>query len=311
MPQHIQLYKSSDTLNQLPVSLDLTQPLISPVDSSWQVSNSSWMYFDLDAAIQRTSFVAGNQSANDSLIHYVPSLFEKSVWKALCFNPILVENNKVLSIFLGILLIISLTLIVIIKLNTANKISQLITSSFRPNNFRRFVEEYQPGWGPLVFTAYLLSSLIISAVIISRVFPFLGYSDGLKIGISSSLMLAIIFIPLLRSLIIAVWGWIFSTRQLAMFHVQFSYVTQLFVAIFLTPFFLNDALKLGLETWLHPLMIGVGLGGIWLYQLIRIWMHGNPNGLFSVFYLFVYLCTLEIVPLLLIIRLISIIAKVE
>lgn len=311
MPQNIQLYQASDTFNQLPVGVDLTQPKVWPVDSSWQVSNSSWVYFDLDSAIQRTAFNPNNQLADTSVINFVSSLFNNSAWKAPWVEPLVVEQNNVLSIFLGILLIISLILIVIIKLNAAPKISQLITSSFRPNNFRRFVEEYQPGWMPPVFTAYLLSLIIISGVIISQVFPLLPFSDGVKIGISIALILLMVFIPLLRSFIIAVWGWIFSTRQLAMFHVQFSYVTQLFAAAFLIPFFLNDALKLGFESLMHPLILGIGLGGIWVYQLARIWMQGISPGLFSIFYLFVYLCTLEIVPLLLIIRLIILFAKVE
>lgn len=311
MPQYIQLYQASDTVIQLPVGVDLTRPKISLVDSIWDVSHSSWVYFDLDSAIQRTVFNSSNKLSDTSVIRFVPSLFENSKWKAPCLNPIVVQLDNVLPVFLGILLLISLILIVFIKLNSASKISQLIRSSFRPNNFRRFVEEYQPGWMPPVFTAYLLSLIIISGVIISQVFPMLHFSDGVKIGISIALIVLIVFLPLLRSSIIAVWGWIFSTRQLAMFHVQFSYVTQLFVAAFLTPFFLNGALELGFEFLMHPLIIGIGLGGIWIYQMVRIWMQGSSPGLFSVFYLFVYLCTLEIVPLLLIIRLISLLVKVE
>lgn len=311
MPQHIQLFQASDSVNQLPVGVDLTQPKVFPVDSVLDLPHSSWVYFDLDSAIQRTAFNPSVQSADTSVIHFVPSLFENSALKAIWDEPAIVEQNKVLSIFLGILLIISLVLIVLIKLNAAPKVFQLITSSFRPNNFRRFVEEYQPGWMPPVFTAYLLSLLIISGVIISQVFPLLRFSDIVKIGISIALVVLIVFLPLLRSSIIAFWGWIFSTRQLAMFHVQFSYVTQLFAAAFLTPFYLNHALNLGFESMMHPLILAIGLGGIWVYQLVRIWMHGSSLGLFSVFYLFVYLCTLEIVPLLLIIRFISFWVKVE
>ncbi len=311
MPQYIQLFKGPDTLNQLPVSVDITQPKVWTVDSSWELPHSSWVYFDLDSAIQRTAFNPINQSADTSVIRLVPSIFEKSKWKATWGEPLVVEQNNLLSYFLGTLVIISLVLIVLIKLNSASKISQLIRSSFRPKNFRRFIEEYQPGWMPPVFRAYLLSLIIISGVIISQVFPLLRFSYGVKIGVSIALILLIVLIPLLRSFIIAVWGWIFSTRQLAMFHVQFSYVTQLFAAAFLTPFFLNDALKLGIESSLYPIIIGVGLGGIWIYQLVRIWMQGSGSSLFSVFYLFVYLCTLEIVPLLLIIRLINLLVKVE
>lgn len=311
MPQHIQLFKGTDTLSQLPVRADLTQPAVWPGDSTWIQPDYSWQYFNLDSAIVKTSISDRPQEMDRIGFQFVPSLFEHSSLKAEWQEPVKVEQNNLLNIVLSVLFLSALVLAVMLKLNAAPKITQLIKSSFRPNNFRRFVEEYQPGWMPPVFTAYLLSLLIFSGIIIARVFPLLQFSDWSKIGISFLLMLTVIVVPLIRSLVLAVWGWIFSTRQLAMFHVQFSYVTQLFAAVFLTPFFLNYTLNLGLDNWLNTSVMMAGLGCIWLYQLVRIWMQGSSPGLFSVFYLFVYLCTLEIVPLLLLFRLMGLPAGVE
>lgn len=305
MPQHIQLYKGTDSLSQLPVRVDLTQPAEWLNDFSWIQADDSWQYFNLDSAIARTS---GNGQTHENErvgFQFVPSLFETSLLKAEWREPMKIEQNNLLNTVLSVLFLAALVLAVILKLNAAPKISQLINSSFRPNNFRRFVEEYQPGWMPPVFTAYLLSLLVFSGIIIAWVFPLLQLSDRVKIGISFLFILAVVILPIIRSFILAIWGWIFSTRQLAMFHVQFSYVTLLYSGIFLTPFFLNYALNLGLEHWLSPAVMYIGLGCIWLYQLARIWMQGSSPDLFSVFYLFIYLCTLEIVPLLLIVKLIE------
>ncbi len=311
MPQHIQLFKGIDTLSQLPVRVDLTQPAVWPGDSTWIQPDYSWQYFNLDSAIVKTSIYYRQQKNDSTGFQFVPSLFEHSTLQAEWQEPLKVEHNKLLNTILSVLFLLILVMAVLLKLNSGSKITQLIKSSFRPNNFRRFVEEYQPGLMPPVFTAYLLSLLVISSIIITRVFPLLQLSDWAKMGISLLLVLAIIVVPLIRSIVLAVWGWIFSTRQLAMFHVQFSYVTLLFAAVFLTPFFLNHTFHLGLDHWLTPAVMFIGLGCIWLYQLARIWMQGSSPGLFSVFYIFIYLCTLEIVPLLLIVRLISQLAGVE
>lgn len=285
--------------------------MVWPGDSAWIQTDYSWHYFNLDSAIVRTS-ISNRPHENDSIgFHFVPSLFENSSLQAEWQEPVKVEQNNLLNTLLGVLFLAALVMAVMLKLNAAPKVTQLINSSFRPNNFRRFVEEYQPGWMPPVFTAYLLSLLVFSGIIIVWVFPLLQFSEWAKIGISFLLILAVIVVPLIRSLVLAVWGWIFSTRQLTMFHVQFSYVTLLFAAAFLTPFFLNYALNLGLDQWLNPAVMFIGLSCIWLYQLVRIWMQGSSPGIFSVFYLFVYLCTLEIVPLLLIVRLMSQPAGVE
>ena len=311
MPQHIQLFKGTDTLSQLPVRADLTQPAVWPGDSVWTQPDYSWQYFNLDSAIVKTSVYDRPKENDSTAFQFVPSLFEHSSLHAKWQEPLKVEQNNLLNTILGVLFLAALVMAVMLKLNAAPKITQLINSSFRPNNFRRFVEEYQPGWMPPVFTAYLLSLLVFSGIIIAWVFPLLPFSDWAKIGICFLLILAVIIVPLIRSLVLAVWGWIFSTRQLAMFHVQFSYVILLFAAVFLTPFFLNHALNLGLDQWLNPAVMFIGLGCIWLYQLARIWMQGSSPGLFSVFYLFVYLCTLEIIPLLLIVRLMGQPAGVE
>jgi len=311
VPQHIQLIKGTDTLGKLPVRVDLTQPVVWPVDSAWIQPKYSWQYFNLDSAIIRTSALYKSQKNNNNGFQFVPSLFEHSTLQAEWKYPVKIKQNYLQDTVLSVLFLIILVMAVILKLNAASKITQLITSSFRPNNFRRFVEEYHPGWMPPVFTAYLLSLLVISGIIIAWVFPLLPFSDWANIGISFLLVVAVIVIPLIRSLVLAVWGWIFSTRQLALFHVQFSYVTLLFAAIFLTPFFLNYALNLGLDQWLTPVVMFIGLGCIWLYQLVRVWLQGSLPGFFSVFYLFIYLCTLEIIPLLLIVRLIGHPAGVE
>lgn len=309
MPQHIQLYKGTDSLSQIPVRVDLTQPAVWLNDSTRIHSVNSWQYFNLDSAIARTS---GNKQSHDSDhvgIQFVPSLFKTSSLQAEWIEPLKIEHINLLNVIHSVLLLIALVMAVILKLNAAPKITQLINSSFRPNNFRRFVEEYQPGWMPPVFTAYLLSLLVFSGIIIDWIFPLIQLSDWTKIGISFLVILGVVILPLLRTIVLAVWGWIFSTRQLAMFHVQFSYVTLMYSAIFLTPFFLNHTLKLGFDNLLTPFVLIIGLGCIWLYQLIRIWMQGKEGAmdLFSVFYLFIYLCTFEIVPLLLIVKLIKIV----
>jgi hypothetical protein len=153
---------------------------------------------------------------------------------------------------------------------------------------------------------FVLYCLILSLFLynVSDYFNLLTQYTGLKKYFF--LLYVVIIFYVLKYLLVKLVGYVFSFQRLMTAHLSIISVSNLVFILFSAPFlifyqFLPDGMLLYIIIFLAVLFLFNVL-----YKYIRSLVFAVSNFQFSKFYLFIYLCTLEIVPLLLVIKLILI-----
>ncbi len=144
---------------------------------------------------------------------------------------------------------------------------------------------------------------------ISSIFVFLIVREYgiVPPGMSNMAFTGLIFAGLLsyqfaKSAIINVTGIIFDTREIARSYQLNTLIFNIMIGFVLLP------LALIATYWSSPIVIITGIILVLLlliYRLFRGFLTGMVNKSYNLFYLFLYLCTLEILPLLLLYKVIS------
>lgn len=136
---------------------------------------------------------------------------------------------------------------------------------------------------------------------------FRDYNDTIMSELSPPLTIALIFIAylvfiLLKTLFLSVSGWYFRNSQTTFEYIHNTYLFTLLVTVVVIPF-------IYLITYLDfPEMKWISLGAVamvFIYRFLRGLGIGLSDTKFSIFHLFLYLCTLEILPLLVIAKLLE------
>jgi hypothetical protein len=144
---------------------------------------------------------------------------------------------------------------------------------------------------PLLLIYFISLSLLISTALHYLLHFDFDFSQSLLI----SLFVLIFFI--FRILLIKFIGWVFQTNRETFEYLTNYMIFSIVAGVFLFPFvfFLNFSSDFISEILLYLIMIILGI--IFVYRTIRGLMIGLSSERYSLYYLFLYLCTVEILPL--------------
>lgn len=197
-------------------------------------------------------------------------------------------------------LLISLILFAWIQTNYNKRLRQIIKAVVQPyfvNQLERegnlFSERISLGLGIIFY--------VITAIFISLATKSYGYSSP---GISELLLILLICgilvgLDVLKGALIFITGFIFRTQELSHEINLNSLIFNHLIGIVLFP------IAIFALFWKAQIILLVGLiifSLLMIYRFFRIITIGISSSKYNLFYLFLYLCTLEILPLLLLLR---------
>ena len=196
-----------------------------------------------------------------------------------------------------ILIVSLLFLVAALKYNYEKRMHGLITSVFSRVAASQMLREYNIINSQLflpLFLVYVISISIFTYIVIHT------YSDNVFIRtIPAWQLMILIFVAhvifmLLKVFLLNFSGWIFSTKQITHEYIHNLFLFNFFSGIVLLPLIL-------LVLYAHPeIFFFLSLVTVFLIFTARFYrgfIIGLTNTRFSIFHLFLYLCTLEILPL--------------
>lgn len=152
----------------------------------------------------------------------------------------------------------------------------------------------------LLFANYVMVLALLSYQVMDQLFPVSESVPAHPLVIYGILLAALIFFYLLKALIINLIAWVFNTRKASLFYFEHIFVSNVFIGLLFMPLVFYNAFSPSISS-IYFMMVLLLLANI--YKLIRgaILSYGASG--FSVFYLFLYLCGVELAPLLVIYKL--------
>jgi len=144
---------------------------------------------------------------------------------------------------------------------------------------------------PLLFIYFVTTSLLFSNVL----HHFFHYEIALKQSMLISLAIFSFFI--FKIFLINILGWVFQTKKETFEYLTNYLIFSIVVGLFLFPFvfFLIYTTPSITVFLLYGVLIVFGL--IFVYRTIRGFLIGLSSERYRLYYLFLYLCTVEILPL--------------
>lgn len=255
-------------------------------------------FYNLD-----TVMVRGKQAAEISpaqIPHLRPSVFSITEHKGHAPDPVRSPVDPFSRSFTGSVLLLIFLLIVVLRWLAPRKAVQYLMAVFSQKSFQKFMAEEEPSWLPpmplLLGAVSLLTGAALSAVWLDPSgfsSPFFYFLTG------TGIILAAYLLPILRAAALRVLGGVLRIQDYSRLHINFSYLSQVLFAFLLVPVFLCYALGLGPRgTWMAMAVTAAFLV-VFFYHFFRLLWQFRSAGWFSVLNFFLYFCTLEIVPLLL------------
>lgn len=200
-----------------------------------------------------------------------------------------------------------LLLLVFIRVIFHRRLEQIFNAFFRPRHLSFLIRDgnvLKERITPPMILLHILSFSLFFFLLIDRLEPGNKVTSG---GIMTFLMLSGSYGLFygIRALTVWILGWVFDTRESTTSYLTNSSVMDEVLGIFLLPFSLVLIVSNTTESRM-VLTAGIALFAlILLYRLIRNFIVGLSNVKFSWVYLFLYLCTIEILPVLVIGKLIN------
>jgi|688.fasta_scaffold185464_2 hypothetical protein len=189
------------------------------------------------------------------------------------------------------------------------RLERYFLSIFNTRRFKEYITEEDPGFIPTMPILYLLQSLLVGTVISAWLFwnnP--GLSIGELIGFTALVIGAYAMVPLLRNGMIMLLGAVFMIQKDARKHVFVSYLSHSLLFMLVLPLAILMAIQIPyLESFFNLALYScftLSMG----YQLFKMIQNAHLPDVGALLYIFLYFCTLEILPLFLIYKVVSIYA---
>ncbi len=261
--------------------------------------NDSLLYHLNVLLISDTTIVQNTVSDSNTFIKSAPLNF----LEISNINPELLVTNTnfdiityVIILLLGIVGIIWYTLpdrfLTIFSLKSLSRIQREGDSSYK-----------KPGlfFIGLFWTIYIISFSFFSILILYE-FYFPKMSNIIDLQIFKIIITSLIGLFIYRFIIIYGAAFIFQTQKLLKQQVIIDRNIQLITGILLLPISLLIIYTTGIFIFYVVIAAILALQG---YRIIQIVIIGNSSVVFSAFHIILYLCALEIVPILILLRLIN------
>jgi hypothetical protein len=197
--------------------------------------------------------------------------------------------------------LVLLGLIAALKRLVPRKSGQYLLALFSHKQFMKFMTEEEPTWLPPM-PVFLISASVLIGGTATLVFLQTGMFSHplLYVAAGTGLIAGMMVLPVLRSAAVEVLGAIFRIRDYTRLHANFSYQSLVFMALLLLPVFLAAALGwLPDLQWAARALVACFAMTLFYHFLRLLWQMRSERWIF-LFYFFLYFCSLEILPLLLV-----------
>lgn len=214
-------------------------------------------------------------------------------------EPLKHENRD----WLTIAMLVSLILLVWMNYRTRRRLNQLIGAFFSARAFNQFLREGDIRREQIIFPLIAVYLLTIPALFLELLTKIEGYGSFFRL---SSFFLVLIFLSagwFVKTTAIGLSGSIFREKDAATIYNAYNLVVNFVMGIFLLPaLIVITYTSYEFIDWIVFLIVVIVL----IYRIVRQFFFILSTRKFSLFHIFLYLCTLEILPLLLIIKVVLI-----
>lgn len=211
------------------------------------------------------------------------------------------NENKLIPLWVHLTLAFWLLVLVFVRQSYSFRLRQIFVAVFKPKQVKQLLRE-----GNILSQGFPILLLILSAftislfafIAISRKFPDSAYfslGEGFLIFFGS-----VLAFHLMKFLVIRFLGLLFETENASLLHLIDHFLFLISQGLILFPLlilFMYSELSLFLYVGILIFF------SLWLFRLQRAIVIGLSVTNFSPFYLFLYLCTLEVIPFLLLYKL--------
>ncbi len=179
-----------------------------------------------------------------------------------------------------------------------NRMGRYFLSIFNKRRFKEYVVEENPRLFPTLPMVYVLQSVLLGSVS-----GFWIYSNGGRGGSADLLWISLLsivgflLIPMIRNAAIYLLGNIFMIQQDAKKHIFISYLTHTLLFMLLLPLGIQQAIDVPLLAPYFNFTFYVCFGLAMGYQLYKLIENTSLPDVGALIYIFLYFCTLEILPL--------------
>ncbi len=258
---------------------------------------------------QKDSVVnAENIFSNDSLQHSIQPIPEKKISQSLFTGHLLkpesinrIQSHIVSEDWIVVVLLSSVILATYIRFIFRKRLNQIFKSFLSErfvNQLNREGNLFSERISIPLFINYLLVFPLFFYMINKNLYPFI-INAGIKLYIEIILFIFLMYIS--KIIFIRFTGFIFNTGKEATEHLLIIFIFNQIIGLILLPL-LVFIIYSDFNPWLFYASI-VFVLFVYIFRIFRIAFFGLSNSRFSKFYLFLYLCTVEILPL-------SILAKI-
>jgi hypothetical protein len=190
-----------------------------------------------------------------------------------------------------------------------NRLMRYFLSLFNKRKFKEYFVEENPRLLPTMPIVYLLQSILIGSVVSVWLSTQMDFASPTSLVVRSlAVMGGVALIPLLRNALILTLGNVFMIQQEARKHIFISYLSHTLLFLLIIPLALQLAIQVPLlNNYLNPALytcFALTLG----YQLFKLIQNTPLPDAGALLYIFLYFCTLEILPLFIIYKVVSIYA---
>lgn len=201
-------------------------------------------------------------------------------------------------------LLLAFVLLAFVNFNHKRRFSQMIKAVFAKNNLNQLIREgnlFKEQISLVLTIVYFLVLPLFTYFSLELLFPLKGMFKSLEFF--AYLLVFIISLWGIKVLIIKINSLIFKTPKPAYEITLYIFISNLFQSLILLPF-ITIFYYTDIDLFLF---LGIGFYmGIYIIRLVREFMIGMSYSIFSVLHLFLYLCCLEIIPIAILIKLVSI-----
>jgi hypothetical protein len=215
-------------------------------------------------------------------------------------------RQLVLSATVLLILFVSLS---VIFTTSKNRIVRYFLSLFNKRKFKEYFVEENPRLLPTMPLMYLLQSMLVGSVVSVWLMSQMQVSGSWQfVGITLIVMLVYALLPLLRNGLIMLLGNVFMIEQDARKHVFISYLSHTLLFMLVIPLALQLAINIPVLNPYFNMALYTCFGLAMAYQLVKLIQNTPLPDIGALLYIFLYFCTLEILPLFLIYKMVSIYA---
>jgi hypothetical protein len=272
------------------------------VSLSINVGSSEYSCFEKTDSIFKKKIVQKKLSNTEV---YKKSLFTEHILPAFSKNPqnIITNNSDWL---LGVF-ILCFVLVASAKVFFSRRLGQILKAFISPTSINQLARDGNIFNESISFILSAVFFISLSVLICEGIQHYLGpkFLNTPNYILFGVVLLFLLFFYLIKKVLIKTIGFIFHTKRESRDYQLNTLIFNIIAGLFILPIsFLLYYSPPNEANWLFLFSVVV-LGLVVIYRLFRSFMIGISLSKFSVFYLLLYLCIVEILPILIILKVIK------